>query len=44
MPRRDWRLRAEDIVNAARNIQEYIEGYSFDTFIMDLKNSRCCRA
>ena len=37
MPPRDWRLRVEDILDAAANIQTYIAGLTFDQFQTDRK-------
>lgn len=37
MPPRDWRLRVEDILDAAANIETYIAGLTFETFQADRK-------
>lgn len=37
MPRREWRLRVEDILDAIARIERYIEGLSFEQFQADQK-------
>lgn len=37
MPRRDWKLRATDIVTAIRRIDQYVAGLDFDAFTADQK-------
>ena len=37
MPRRDWRLRVEDILRAIDNIRSYTAGLTFDQFRGDQK-------
>jgi uncharacterized protein with HEPN domain len=37
LPPRDWRLRAEDILDAIARIQRYVEGLTFEQFQADQK-------
>ena len=37
MPRRDWKLRAEDILQAIRTIERHTRGMTFETFNADRK-------
>lgn len=37
MPRREWRLRLEDIVVAAASIESYVRGMNFQAFCADRK-------
>ncbi len=37
MPRREWRLRVEDILDAIARIQRYVEGLTFEQFLADQK-------
>lgn len=38
MPHRDWRVRANDIVAAAKRAQSYVEGLTFEQFKTDSLN------
>ncbi len=38
MPLRDWRVRANDIVEAAKRAQSYVMGLTFDQFKTDSQN------
>jgi len=40
MSPREWRLRLEDILEAIRNTQAYVQGISFAGFVIDLKTIR----
>ncbi|MBI4572942.1 MAG: DUF86 domain-containing protein [candidate division NC10 bacterium] len=40
MSPRDWRIRLQDIVEAIRNTQGYIEGMTYEAFAADLKTVR----
>jgi len=35
MPRRDWRLRIEDILDASRRIAAYTKSMTYETFVAD---------
>ena len=37
MPPRAWRLRIEDMVDAMRAIEEFVEGQDFEAFCNDRK-------
>ena len=37
MPRRDWELRVNDILDAITAVQGYTEGMKFATFVSDRK-------
>ena len=37
MPRRDWRLRVQDILTAADRIHRFVTGLTFETFATDDK-------
>lgn len=37
MPPRDWRLRIEDMLDAADAIEEFVKGSDFDSFRRDRK-------
>jgi uncharacterized protein with HEPN domain len=45
VPRREWRLRVEDILEAAARAQQYVQGMDIATFIADQRTldavSRC---
>ena len=38
VPPRDWRLRANDILEAAERAQVYVEGLTFEHFAADSRN------
>lgn len=40
MSPRSWQLRIEDILSCARNIHDYTEGMSFESFLEDPKTIR----
>lgn len=35
MPRRDWKFRIQDILDAVTTVEKYIQGMEFNTFIED---------
>ena len=37
MPRRDWELRINDILDAINAVQKYTEGMKYETFVADRK-------
>lgn len=37
MSHRNWRFRLQDMLNAARKIEAYVEGLTFETFTQDAK-------
>jgi uncharacterized protein with HEPN domain len=39
LPPRDWRLRIEDILEAAARIESYITGLTFEQFLTDRKTT-----
>ena len=37
MPARDWPLRIQDILDAIMRIEQYVAGYTYETFTADQK-------
>jgi uncharacterized protein with HEPN domain len=35
VPRRDWRLRVQDILNAVERVEKFTRGLTLETFILD---------